>query len=118
MVEPSAGAVAPPVRGDRRSRTTEALSGAEGLSDAGALGAAVVRQCRDPLQVAAWRRGPELHFHHHDLWHAGRYHAIGTGAGDVLPGGRTDRPADAGDGGELGLARGIARRLQPRASFA
>jgi len=44
-------------------------------------------QCRDPLQVAAWQRGPELHFHHHDLWHAGRYHAIGTGAGDVLPGG-------------------------------
>ena len=40
--QPSAGAAAPPVRGDRRSRTAETLSRAEGLSDAGALR----RRCR------------------------------------------------------------------------
>ena len=38
----SAGAAAPPMRGDRRSRTAEALSGAEGLSDPGARR----RRCR------------------------------------------------------------------------
>ena len=35
-------------------------SRAEGLSDPGAIGAAVVRQCRDTLQDAARRRGLEL----------------------------------------------------------
>ena len=84
MVRASAGAAAPAVRGDRRSRTDKALSGAEGLSDPGAVGAAVRRQRRDPLQAAARRRGAELHFHHDDFRHAGRYHAVGTGAGDVL----------------------------------
>ena len=53
MVEPSAGAAAPPVRGDRRSRAAETLCRAEGLSDAGALGPAVAGQCRDSLQAAA-----------------------------------------------------------------
>ena len=53
MVQPSAGAAASPVRGDRRSRTDQTLSRAEILSDPGALGAAVVGQCRDPLQAAA-----------------------------------------------------------------
>ena len=84
MVEPSAGAAAPPVRGHRRSRTDQAVSRAEGLSDAGALGPAVVGQCRDPVQAAAERRRAELHLDHHDFRHAGRRHAVGTGAGDVL----------------------------------
>ena len=47
-------------------------------------GAAVVGQCRDPLQAAAQRRGAELYLHHHDLRYAGRHHAVGAGAGDVL----------------------------------
>ena len=41
MVRASAGAAAPPVRGHRRSRTDQAVSGAEGLSGAGAVGAPV-----------------------------------------------------------------------------
>ena len=57
----SIGAAAPPVRGDRRSRTAQTVSGAEGLSDSGALGAALGRQCRDPLQAAA-RSGEVLSF--------------------------------------------------------
>ena len=57
------------------------------------------RQRRDPLQAAARRRGAELHLHHHGVRHAGRHHAVGTGAGDVLSGRRADRRADAGDGG-------------------
>ena len=59
---------------------------AEVLSDPGALGAAVIGQCRDPLQAAAQRRSPELHLHHHDFRHPGRHHAVGAGAGDVFPG--------------------------------
>ena len=47
MVQPSAGAAAPPVRGDRRSRAAQTLPRAEGLSDARALRPAVIRQCRD-----------------------------------------------------------------------
>ena len=37
MEQSSSGAAAPPMRGDRRSRTDQTLSGAQGLSDAGAL---------------------------------------------------------------------------------
>ena len=48
----SSGAAAPAVRGDGRSRTAQAVSGTEGLSDAGAFGAGLGRQCRDPLQAA------------------------------------------------------------------
>jgi transcriptional regulator with XRE-family HTH domain len=49
---------------------------------------------------------PELYLHHHDLRHPGRHHAVGTGAGDVLSGRRTDRRADAKHGGrfEVGVA--------------
>ena len=61
------------------------------LSDPGALGAALVRQRRDPLQVAAPWRGAELLLHHHGVRHAGRRHAVGTGAGNLLPCRRSDR---------------------------
>src|SRR5664279_1288280 len=58
----------------------------EATADPGALRPAVVGQCRDPLQAAARRRCAELHLHHHDFRHPGRYHAVGIGAGDVLSG--------------------------------
>ena len=67
-------------------------------------GAAVGRQCRDPLQDAARRRGPELFLHHDDFRHPGRYHAVGTGAGDVLSGRRSDRRTDAQHGGQPEIA--------------
>ena len=86
MVRASAGAAASAVRGDRRSRIDPALSGTQGVPDPGAIGAAVFRQCRDPVQDAARRGGPELLLDHDGVRHAGRYHAVGTGAGDVLSG--------------------------------
>jgi transcriptional regulator with XRE-family HTH domain len=57
------------------------------------------------VNLAEWsshlleRRRVELHLDHDDFRHAGRRHAVGAGAGDVLPRRRPDRPADAGDGG-------------------
>src|SRR5664279_1872840 len=116
MVQPSAGTLASPVRGHRRSRVIEIVFRTAGLSDPGALRPAVVGQCRDPLQAAARRRCAELHLHHHDLRHPGRHHAVGAGAGDVLPGGRSDRRADAEHGGEPEV--GPPGRLQPRARHA
>ena len=51
MVQPSAGAAAPAVRGHRRSGIDKTLSGAEGLSDPGALGAAVARNVAIPFKM-------------------------------------------------------------------
>ena len=63
---------------------------------------ALGRQCRDPLQAAErGRRGAELHLHHHGVRHAGRHHAVGTGAGNLLSRRRPDRTANAADGGKL-----------------
>ena len=53
MERASFGAAAPAVRGDGRSRTAQAVSGTESLSDAGAFRPGLGRQCRDPLQAAA-----------------------------------------------------------------
>ena len=50
-----------------------------------------------PFKMRLGRRDPELLLDHDGVRHAGRYHAVGTGAGDVLPGRRSDRRADAGD---------------------
>ena len=55
-----------------------------------------------PFKLRHRRRGAELHLDHHGVRHAGRRHAIRTGAGDVLSGRRPDRKADAGDGGRDG----------------
>ena len=39
-----------------------------------------------PFKLRHEWRGAELHLHHHGVRHAGRYHAVGAGAGDVFPG--------------------------------
>ena len=59
----------------------------------GAIGAVVLRQCRDPVQDAAGRGHPELLLAHDDFRSADRYHAVGTGPGNVLSGGRSDSRA-------------------------
>ncbi len=40
-----------------------------------------------PFKLRLARRGAELFLHHHGVRHAGRYHAVGAGARDLLPGG-------------------------------
>ena len=57
---------------------------------------AVGRHGRDSLQDAVRRRDLEFYFDHHDLRHAGRHHAVRTGAGDVLSGRRPDRRRGCG----------------------
>ena len=52
-----------------------------------------------PFKLRLQWRGAELHLDHHGVRHAGRCHAVGTGAGNLLPRRRSDRAADAGDGG-------------------
>ena len=64
-----------------------------------------------PFKMRLERRGPELHLDHDDVRHAGRYHAVGTGAGDVLSGRRSDRRADAGDGRQSQIARLVRVRV-------
>ena len=58
--------------------------------------------------------------HHDDFRHAGRHHAVGTGAGDVLSGRRSDRRADAEHGGRSQIAplSGLGLRLISGASRA
>jgi len=111
------------VRSDRRSRIDPALSRPQGIPDPGAIGAVVLRQRRDPVQDAAWRGHLELLLDHDDVRHPGRHYAVGTGAGDVLSRGRSDRRADADDrrqsqiaplpGFGLRLISGASRRGGP-----
>src|SRR3954454_23669488 len=98
MVRASVGAAAPAMRGHRRSRTAQTISGPQVLSDPGAIRTAGARQRRGPVQAPARERGAELLLDHHGVRHAGRHHAVGAGAGDLLSGRRTDRPAAEGDG--------------------
>jgi hypothetical protein len=52
MERASSGTAAPAVRGDGRSRTAQTVSGTESLSDAGAFGPGLGRQCRASVQAA------------------------------------------------------------------
>ncbi|MGY3357715.1 hypothetical protein ACVWZK_004378 [Bradyrhizobium sp. GM0.4] len=71
--------------------------------DPGARGAAVERQCRDPLQAAP--RGGDTKFllHHHGIRYARRHHAVGAGSGNLLPGRRAHCRAAEADGGWLAV---------------
>ena len=83
----SAGAAAPPVRGDRRSGTDQAISRSESLSAAGALGAAIARtMSRSPSSCGIKGEVLSFYLHHHGVRHAGRRDAVGTGAGNVFSG--------------------------------